>query len=316
MSWLLLYISIGWAIRAAMVPIVLRRQFAPGASWAWLGIVFLHPYVGATLYLMFGETRLGPQRVERHRQLVQHYRAATSATGLQQNTVQQDVPDSYAPMILQARKISGLPVLDGNSVEFLPTCDQFLAKLVADINAATSDIHLLYYMFAADETATRIATALIAAVKRGVRCRVLADAVASRGFFRASGLGPKLKAAGVEVAAAMKVAPIRQGLPRVDLRNHRKLAVIDGKIAYAGSHNVINPDYGGRRGNPVLIDRTLFPQLLALTGDAGARGVLQDLGERLVLIESPNDGVLFDVDEPGDLSTLTTAHPREDGDPG
>ena len=86
-------------------------------------------------------------------------------------------------------------------------------------------------------------------------------------------------------------------------------ALVDGALAVA-------PTFGGRRGNPVLIDRTLFPQLLALTGDAGARGVLQDLGERLVLIESPNDGVLFDVDEPGDLSTLTTAHPREDGDPG
>jgi len=71
-------------------------------------------------------------------------------------------------------------------------------------------------------------------------------------------------------------------------------ALVDGALAVA-------PTYRGRRGNPVLLDRTLFPQLLALTGDAGARGVLQDLGERLVLIESPDDGVLFDVDTPGDL---------------
>jgi molybdenum cofactor cytidylyltransferase len=62
------------------------------------------------------------------------------------------------------------------------------------------------------------------------------------------------------------------------------------------------PVFGGRRGNPVLLSQALFPQLLALTGDAGARGVLQDLGERLVLVESPDDGVLFDVDEPGDLA--------------
>jgi molybdenum cofactor cytidylyltransferase len=72
-------------------------------------------------------------------------------------------------------------------------------------------------------------------------------------------------------------------------------ALIDGALAAA-------PVYQGRRGNPVLLDRTLFPQLLALTGDAGARGVLQELGERLALIESPNDGVLFDVDTPQDLS--------------
>jgi molybdenum cofactor cytidylyltransferase len=72
-------------------------------------------------------------------------------------------------------------------------------------------------------------------------------------------------------------------------------ALIDGALAAA-------PVYQGRRGNPVLLDRTLFPQLLALTGDAGARGVLQNLGDRLALVESPDDGVLFDVDERSDLT--------------
>jgi molybdenum cofactor cytidylyltransferase len=61
------------------------------------------------------------------------------------------------------------------------------------------------------------------------------------------------------------------------------------------------PVFQGRRGNPVLIAAEIFPQLLALTGDAGARGVLQGLGEKLALIESPDDGVLFDVDRPEDL---------------
>ena len=72
-------------------------------------------------------------------------------------------------------------------------------------------------------------------------------------------------------------------------------ALIEGALAAA-------PVWQGRRGNPVLLDRTLFPQLLALTGDAGARGVLQILGDQLALVESPNDGVLFDVDTPDDLA--------------
>jgi molybdenum cofactor cytidylyltransferase len=61
------------------------------------------------------------------------------------------------------------------------------------------------------------------------------------------------------------------------------------------------PVFQGRRGNPVLLGQALFPQLLALTGDAGARGVLQGLGGGLALVESPDDGVLFDVDRPEDL---------------
>ncbi len=250
MSWLVLYISVGYAIRIAMVPVILRRQFAPGASLGWLGVIFLHPYIGTSLYMMLGETRLGPQRVARHREVVQHYRAAALLTNGEQNAVVSEVPEAYAPMILQAQKISGFPAIEGNSVEFLPTCDQFVTKLVADMEAAVSEIHLLYYMFDKDQTAKRVAIALIAAVKRGVHCRVMADAVASRGFFRETGLGSELRAAGVEVAAAMKVTLIRQGMPRMDLRNHRKLAVIDGKVAYAGSHNLVNPDYGGRHGNP------------------------------------------------------------------
>ena len=72
-------------------------------------------------------------------------------------------------------------------------------------------------------------------------------------------------------------------------------AVIAGAAAAA-------PVWGGRRGNPVLLSRELFPQLLALTGDAGARGVLQGLGDRLALVESPDDGVLFDVDVREDLA--------------
>lgn len=65
------------------------------------------------------------------------------------------------------------------------------------------------------------------------------------------------------------------------------------------------PTFQGQRGNPVLLGAGLFPQLLALTGDQGARVVLRDLGPRLALVESPDDGVLFDVDERGDLDVGT-----------
>jgi molybdenum cofactor cytidylyltransferase len=85
-------------------------------------------------------------------------------------------------------------------------------------------------------------------------------------------------------------------MPRVPHTVLAKLAdaVANGAPAAA-------PTFQGRRGNPVLIGRALFPQLLALTGDTGARSVLQGLGDRLALVEAPDDGVLFDVDEPHQL---------------
>jgi len=86
-------------------------------------------------------------------------------------------------------------------------------------------------------------------------------------------------------------------MPRVPTEVLGKMAqaLLDGALAAA-------PVYRGRRGNPVLLDRTLFPEIIGLSGDAGARGVLQGLGDRLALVESPDDGVLFDVDTPGDLT--------------
>jgi molybdenum cofactor cytidylyltransferase len=85
-------------------------------------------------------------------------------------------------------------------------------------------------------------------------------------------------------------------MPRVPLRVLAPLAE-----ALAAGAPAAAPIFQGRRGNPVLLGRELFPDLLKLTGDAGARSVLQGLGERLALVEAPDDGVLFDVDERGDL---------------
>jgi cardiolipin synthase len=246
--WLVAYFTIAWTIRVLMVPTVLRRQFAPGAAVAWLGIVFLHPYIGLGLFLMFGETRLGTGRTAQHRKAVLRYRPGVIDRSKQPAHADASVP--HEGMVLQAEKISGLPVLDGNLVEFLTDAQPLVQRLIADIDAAKSQAHLLYYMIVDDSTGSAVISALERAAARGVKCRVLADAVASRTFFHRSGPARRLVAAGVNVTEAMQVAPIRRGLPRMDLRNHRKLTVIDDRIGYVGSHNLVNPDYGGRHGGP------------------------------------------------------------------
>ena len=246
--WFVVYVTIAWCVRLAMVPVLLRREFAPGATMAWLGIVFIHPYVGLTLYMLLGETRLGLDRTLRHQQLIQRFRTSTiDSTNARQAT---GLENSYEPMVLQSEKISGMPIVGGNNVEFLGNSDEMVNRLIADIDAAKEQVHLLYYIFFPDQTGLRVVGALEAAVRRGVKCRVLADAVASRLFFKRNGLAERLKAAGVQTAAALPVAPFKRRLPRMDLRNHRKIAIIDQRIAYIGSHNLVNADFGGRIGGP------------------------------------------------------------------
>jgi cardiolipin synthase len=249
-SFYLVYASIGWAIRLLMVPVILRRQLAPGASLAWLGIVALHPYIGLGLYLLVGESRLGPRRAAQHRAITSRFRDPQRHPDRRQHEAQLRPDPPYQPMVLQAEKISGLPVLGGNAIEFQPDTKLFVDRLIADIAAARSTVHLLYYIFCNDETGKRVAAAIVEAAGRGLKCRVLVDALASRAFFRHGGLSAELRAAGIEIAGALPVAPIRRDFARMDMRNHRKLSVIDDQIAWIGSHNLINADYGGRRGSP------------------------------------------------------------------
>ena len=243
MSWLLIYIAIGWVIRAGMVPVVLRRQFAPGAAIAWLGIVFLHPYIGGTIYLLVGEARLKSRRVDVYQRTVSQIRHRPQAATLP------DLEPAYQSMVLQAQKISGMPSLPDNSIKFLNDIDPFVDHLIADMDAAKEHVHLAYYIFAPDGAGRRIIDALLRAAKRGVKCRVLADWIGSYAFFRRE-LHRQLTDAGVEVAAAMRVNFFRSLFPRVDLRNHRKLATIDDCIAYVGSHNLIDADYYNNPAGP------------------------------------------------------------------
>lgn len=136
--------------------------------------------------------------------------------------------------------------------------------------------------------------------------RALAERLGQAGRLRivhaqghAEGMGASLRTAVASLPSeAAGVFVFLGDMPRVPAEVPPRLAeaVLAGAPAAA-------PQFQGRRGNPVLLGATLFPDVLALTGDAGARAILQGLGERLALVEAPDDGVLFDVDRPGDLGS-------------
>ena len=126
-----------------------------------------------------------------------------------------------------AERLGYMPILDGNNVELIAQTEDFIDRLVADIDAAEHHVHLLFYIFANDSTGRRVADALYRAVARGVKCRVLADGVGSRPFFKR--LGKEMIARGVDLREALPVGLFRRRMARLDLRNHRKVAVIDGR---------------------------------------------------------------------------------------
>jgi cardiolipin synthase len=154
------------------------------------------------------------------------------------------LPATADTAIALAERMGHMPVLAGNAMSVTSDSESFTHQLVADIDAARHHVHLLVYIFADDETGRRVGEALVSAAARGVSCRLIFDSAGSRRLI--GRLPEQLRRDGVQVVEALPVGLFRRRLHRLDMRNHRKIAVIDGAIAYAGSQNIVNPGYGHR----------------------------------------------------------------------
>ncbi len=242
-SVLLLLRILDWVLAVIMIAVILRRRFSPETSLAWLIISVIEPKVAILLYALVGSRRLGRQRVRLHRDVVVQSRAGKRMAAQILHVVRPEVDSNSLPIIGQAEKYGGMPILGGNQVQLLDTTDATIARLREAIDDAQHHVHLLFFIFRPDESGREVADALVHAAQRGVRCRLLVDDVGSKHLLR-SALARELRAAGVVVRAALPVQPFRRLLERMDIRNHRKLAVIDGRLAFSGSQNIVNADYG------------------------------------------------------------------------
>ena len=241
--WIVLFGVTEWSIRIGMTVAILRRRFTPSTAMAWLVLVYFLPVLGLIVYGLVGVNPLSRRRAKSHGLASAESHARLDPEQLTRHVIRPVVDPQQQNMILQAERISGNPIIAGNDVELLPDADELTTRLAADIDQAKSHVHLLYYIYRPDEMGRRISDALIRAAKRGVACRLLADAAGSRSFFRCR-MHRELCDQGVQVVDMLPAAPWRRKLARLDLRNHRKVAVIDGRWAYTGSHNIVNEDYG------------------------------------------------------------------------
>ena len=247
MSWLLVFDIFEWLLRLGMVPVLLRRRLSTATTTAWLAVIFFLPWFGVIIYMMFGDVRLGRGRAKKHRAMMRLAQAAHHLTPHQRELLRPVVDAALAPVASQADKVGGNGLIGGNHIELLPVPNDFIDRLIADIDAAKTHVHLLFYIYEDDATGKKVAEALARACQRGVTVRLLADAAGSWNLFRRAGLATALETVGVQVHACLPVTFLRRGLKRIDLRNHRKLVIIDGSIAYTGSQNIVNPDYGHKQ---------------------------------------------------------------------
>lgn len=243
-SWSLLYLVSEWVVRLIMLVVVVSQRRTPVSAMAWLLVISFMPWPGLVLYLLVGDNRLPRRRVEQHRDVLRQLERRDGRLIHHARLHETGGNPEREGLVALAEQLCDMPAVAGNEAQLIGETGAFVDQLIADIDAATRHVHLEFYIFANDATGKRVADALIKASGRGVACRVLSDAVGARRMLRK--LAPRMRQGGVEVHAALPASLLRLSVARLDLRNHRKLAVIDGRIAYAGSQNMVDDDYGRR----------------------------------------------------------------------
>lgn len=255
--WIILS-ALMYALGFALIILMVMQRKSPSSTLAWiLAIVFL-PIIGSLFYLWFGLGRI-VYRVKRRsksdRKIAEDMQKIEQAL-----TAFRIMPDDGTNLPVQHELIAvttasnAFAVTHGNAINLHADAGAAFGCLLESIARAEESVHLQYYIFRNDETGREIRDALIKAAERGVTVRVLVDGVGSWllpwGFFR------KLKAAGGRTARYLPVTPL--GRPwHWNLRNHRKITVVDGHIGFIGSANIGN-EYRMRSGKTSDFDDLLL----------------------------------------------------------
>ncbi len=224
---------------AATVYIAARRP--PAAAVAWVLVIAFIPLVGLVWYLLVGTGRLPRRRREIQREVSELILSRTEGIDLVSHGA--EWPEYLRSAVRMNRSLGALPMVGGNHVALLPDYDESIAEMAAAVDEADSHVHVEFYILVLDETTQVFFDALRRARARGVAVRVLSDHVSSLMFPRRSQTLAALKEMGAEWYPMLPLRPLRGQWQRPDLRNHRKLVTVDGRVGFTGSLNMIDATY-------------------------------------------------------------------------
>ncbi len=218
-------VGIGLALAVTLHALLRKRRVSVAVGW--IGLAWLSPIFGSALYLLLGINRV----YRRARKM----RGRPSEAVPPPDTDDEVVPRELWPLDRAIRRITGAPALKGNRVRMFRNGDEAYPEMLAAIRAARASVAMTSYIFKDDETGREFCTALAEAKGRGVEVRVIIDGIGG-GYFLTPAY-KRLRAAGVPAALFMHSAlPWR--MPFLNLRNHKKLLILDGLTAYTGGLNI------------------------------------------------------------------------------
>lgn len=240
MSNTLIFIIHGVLSFTCAIRVIYSRR-SSSAAMAWLAVLFALPIIGLLVYLLIGEPKLGRRRAARALEMRAFYRSVAQQLD-HMNDMVAIVDKRFQQIAYFGREMNGLAATGGNSTQLLSITDEILNTLKTDIVTAKISCFLEFYIVDGQGRVAEILTELEKAALRGVDCRLLADALGSRTFWESQWV-ERLRAAGVKLCEALPVGVLKSLWVRSDLRNHRKIVLIDSEIAYTGSFNLIDPKW-------------------------------------------------------------------------
>jgi cardiolipin synthase len=237
--------AIDFVIRVLAV-IYVPRNRRPQTALAWLLAIFFIPYLGILLFLLVGSARLPKKRRQRQHEINEYILETTE--GFDQ--VEQDPPwpGWLEPVVALNRKLGAMPLVGGNKAQLFSDNQKALDAMTQSIREAKRTVHVEFYILLLDATTAPFFDALEDAHRRGVTVRVLLDHLGNFQYPGYRRTKKRLDRMGVKWHLMLPFQPLRGRIRRPDLRNHRKLLVIDGIVAYTGSQNIVETGYQ-RKGN-------------------------------------------------------------------
>lgn len=240
--WTYLYVGIDVVLRLISLVVVPRNR-RPGSALAWLLAIMVLPIVGFPLFLLLGRSQLPKRRLAKQKAVNRLLRVR--AHEIPDSELDEDAPSWLQSAVQLNRELGAFPLTGKNSAELEIDYDTSIARMAEDIRTARESVHVLFYIMGFDEVTEDFFEALAERADAGVTVRVLYDhwgAVSHRAVYRA--MREKLDAHGIQHAPMMPIRLFRDGaFQRPDLRNHRKMVIVDGEIGWMGSQNLIAAHY-------------------------------------------------------------------------
>ncbi|WP_309132775.1 cardiolipin synthase [Brevibacterium sp.] len=217
----------------------------PSVALGWLLAIFFIPYIGIAAFLLLGSAKL-PKRRRNEQQVINRViRERISDQAIIGDSSHMPEPLSTAAQL--NFDLGALPLTYGNGFDLHPDNHACMEAMADAVDQAEKYVHFEFYIVAIDRTTRRLLESLLAAHERGVKVRILIDHLGSLGYPGYSELVKKLNDSGVSWRRSLPIRPWRGEYQRPDLRNHRKILVVDGSVAFTGSQNIIDRSYNKRR---------------------------------------------------------------------